>query len=454
VTDQCFKSRITNEERCSDDIMVRRGDPLGACDQESHALLKILSSTLPDRTVAVEDTHRSPGYPFVRALKVTDLEIQAMLNEWIEMEVDTYGNDAREVVCSWVVENVQTLVDFIPPGHPRTIDEQGSFQQGYVYFAMAVSVLCLIGLMGVAFLVHKYRDVKVFVYAQEIFVKFIMVGFLLVIIGGVMYAVEPTDGTCIARNWLTNIGFSTVLSVVMVKMSTINRIMQKSKKCKRVKVSRKAMFGSVGVLVLIDAIILLVWTLVSPPQAIQELILPEEFSTTVESSLICKSKWIVFHYVIDGWHFLLLLVASVLSFQSRDIVPAFNESRSIGTMIYSNFLFMIIRMIVFVLGNSGLIQSNVFGASMCLLFVLDTLIATTIYVVPKCFEARKNPATHVTRGSLVVSGANVSSASGFSGNYAASAGLSTSSIPNSSEHRSERRDSHRSERRDSHRSQD
>lgn len=231
----------------------------------------------------------------------------------------------------------------------------------------------------------------------------------------------------------------------MVKMSTINRIMQKSKKLKRVKVSREKMFSSVGVLVSIDLIILIIWTAISPPQAVEELVLPNEFSTMVESSLICRSKWIFFNYIIDGWHVLLLLVASVLSFQSRDIVPAFNESRSIGTMIYSNFLFMIIRMIVFALGSSGMIQSNFFGASMCLLFVLDTLIATTIYIIPKCFEAHKNPLEHVTRGSLVMSSADrLSGASGFSGNMI-SAQLSTSSI-NNSEHMSERRNSHKSNR--------
>lgn len=257
---------------------------------------------------------------------------------------------------------------------------------------------------------------------------------------------EPTNGTCVARNWFTNLGFSTVLSVVMVKMSTINRIMQKSKKCKRVKVSRKSMLGAVGTLVSIDLIILIVWTAVSPPLAVEELVLPDEFSTSVESSLICRSQWRAFNYVIDGWHVLLLLVASVLSFQSRDIVPAFNESRSIGTMVYSNFLFMIIRMIVFALGISGMIQSNFFGASMCLLFALDTLIATTIYVIPKCIEAYKNPLEHVTRGSLVLSSADrLSGASGFSAALQ-SAALSTSSIPNSSEHQSERRNSNRSNR--------
>ncbi len=218
--------------------------------------------------------------------------------------------------------------------------------------------------------------------------------------------------------------------------------MQKSKKCKRVKVSREAMFGSASVLVLIDAIILIVWTSVSPPQAIEELVLPEELGTIVESSVICDSQMIVFHYLLDGWHLLLLIVASVLSFQSRDIVPAFNESRSIGTMIYSNFLFMLIRLIVFFLGDRGLISSNVYGASMSLLYALDTLIATTIYVVPKIFEARKEPLPHVSRGSILMSGASLSGLSGqFQSGAISSAGgsgnFSTSSINNKSENQTQ-----------------
>ena len=70
---------------------------------------------------------------------------------------------------------------------------------------------------------------------------------------------EPTDSVCIARSWLTSLGISSVLSAVLVKMSTINRIMQKSKKLKRVQVSRQAMFGSLGVLLLIDITFLIAW---------------------------------------------------------------------------------------------------------------------------------------------------------------------------------------------------
>ena len=188
VTNKCFKSRVSVDDRCSEDITVRQGDPMGGCDEEAHSLQKIVSSVLSKQTRKKPETLRSPGYPFVKALKITDLEIQSILNDWIAMGVDKYGNDARETVCSWVVDNLETLVNFIPPGHPRDIVRTGSFDTGYIYFAMAIAVLSLLVLIFITGVVHHYRKVKVFIYAQEIFVKIILLGFLFEIIGGAMYS--------------------------------------------------------------------------------------------------------------------------------------------------------------------------------------------------------------------------------------------------------------------------
>ena len=211
---------------------------------------------------------------------------------------------------------------------------------------------------------------------------------------------EPTNSVCAARNWLTSLGFSLVLGVVLVKMSTINRIMQNAKKLKRVRVSTKDMVISVGFLVSLDLIFLIAWTAVSPPQAVEKLDLPEEFGTTVKVELICRSEQIVWQYVSAIWKAVLIIVASVLAFQSRGIIPEFNESRSIGTMIYSQFLFLVFRLIVLFLAMIGSISSNIFGASISFLHIFDAVFATTIYVIPKCIEAWKNPAVYKTsRGS-------------------------------------------------------
>lgn len=188
VTDVCSEKRIGVEDRCVDDIAVRRGDPLGACDYEAHALQKVISINLQKKTMEAAESSRSPGYPFIRSLKVSDLEIQALLKKWMAIQNDQYGNDARVAVCSWVVDHMDTLLHFIPPGHPRNLDPTGSFNQGYLYVAMALAVFSFLVLLAIAGFVHQYRLTKVFVYAQEIFIQIILVGFLLVIAGGFLYA--------------------------------------------------------------------------------------------------------------------------------------------------------------------------------------------------------------------------------------------------------------------------
>lgn len=199
-----------------------------------------------------------------------------------------------------------------------------------------------------------------------------------------------------------------VLSALLVKMSAINRIMHGSKKLKRVTVSHKNMLRSLGLLVLITLIFLIAWTVISPPQAVRKLVLPEEQEPFVESSMICVSKQTIWPYLSEGWRSSLLIVASVLAFQSRGIIPDFNESRTIGTMVYSHFLFMVFRVIAFALGTQGFIAPNVLGACICALYTFDTLFATAIYVIPKCIEAHKNPQIHVSRGSITSSGVNIS----------------------------------------------
>ena len=190
VTDTCYHGRISPDDRCHPDIAVRRGDgPDGSCDNEANTPLKVLSSTLREQTLAVEEPSRSPGYAFVRALKIDDIQIQSLLNEWMAIGKDRYGSDAREAVCSWVIDNADTLMGFVPPGHPRTIvDATNADASIMVYVAWAVAALVATALLVTGGVVCHYRKTKAFVYAQVTFVYIILLGSLLVTVGGFLHA--------------------------------------------------------------------------------------------------------------------------------------------------------------------------------------------------------------------------------------------------------------------------
>ena len=197
ATDVCYAARISSEDRCSDDITTRRGDSMGACDNEAHALQKIISSSLGKQNMMLPPVSRSPGYEFIRSLKITDLEMQNLFKRWKKLNVDPYGNDAREAVCTWVVDNIDRLLDFIPQGYPRVLDTTSSYKEGYLYAATVVAVLCAITITVISGLVYYWRLTKVFVYAQELFVRIILFGFGLVCIGALLFSLVSNSFHCI-----------------------------------------------------------------------------------------------------------------------------------------------------------------------------------------------------------------------------------------------------------------
>jgi hypothetical protein len=72
-----------------------------------------------------------------------------------------------------------------------------------------------------------------------------------------------------------------------------------------------------------------------------------------------------------AWEFLLLLVASVLTFQSRKAASVINDSRSLGVMIYSHVVFAGIRGGVVYLDQTNALNGNVIVAMFSFNYSLD-----------------------------------------------------------------------------------
>ena len=123
--------------------------------------------------------------------------MQNLFKRWKKLNVDPYGNDAREAVCTWVVDNIDRLLDFIPQGYPRVLDTTSSYKEGYLYAATVVAVLCAITITVISGLVYYWRLTKVFVYAQELFVRIILFGFGLVCIGALLFSLVSNSFHCI-----------------------------------------------------------------------------------------------------------------------------------------------------------------------------------------------------------------------------------------------------------------
>jgi hypothetical protein len=408
TTHACSRNRIEAEDRCSADISLRRGIELGSCDQEAHALRKLISVSLKEASEAQPVATRSPGYEMIKNLKVTDLEMDNMLTGWILLQKDPYGNDAREAVCGWVAENLDDLMRFVPLGYPKELSQNSPYNTGFMHAATAVAAFAGSVVLVTSACAFMWRQKRVFVYAQSHIVFLILLGFFLIIIGSILKTLKPTDSICVAQSWLVNLGYTIELVPLLVKVAAINKILTSAKKMKRVKITKEGMMLNVGFVLIPVLIYLVVWTVVDPPRQVEQRILSEEDNTTIETSQTCQSENDFWFVAALCWQALLLLTATVLAFQSREIVQEFNESRSLGTMIYSHFLFMALRGITFNLGKQEILLPNAVAGVTSVLLSLDTLFAIMIYLVPKCVEAKTGSA--VATNSSASSGGIQSSA--------------------------------------------
>lgn len=105
----------------------------------------------------------------------------------------------------------------------------------------------------------------------------------------------------------------------------------------RVSVTVKETLMIVGGVLLVDIIILTVWTAVDPLQWYRHSLSEDKFGAPLSSEGYCVSdSWAVFVSIIAVYHFALLSMASWMCYLSRDIPTKFSEGKYLSLAIISN----------------------------------------------------------------------------------------------------------------------
>lgn len=402
-TSECREARILPEDRCSLDRAVRRGEPGGGCDNEANSLQKVVAASLRDMTYDTPEVDRSPGYQAILNLKVNHLDMNTMLAKWVSGGRSGYA--AREAVCDWVVEHQEELESYIPRGYPRVFAEDASYSEPLLYAALGVAGVAIIYVLVVFVLVYIFSDTKVFVYAQVPFIYMVLFGLLLVACGSIFFALEPQNPICTCQVWLTTLGYTLELVPLLVKVAAINRLMAATRRMRRVKISMRSLFCTVASLVLLVVVFLSLWTALDPPERDEGRYLTEEDNFEIVTTITCSSDSGVWDLIVICWNGILIVCATVLAFQSRTIKQEFNDSQSLGTMIYSHFVFAVLRAVTFNLGGSNSANADEVGsyptidpatiaAAISFLLSMDVITAVSIYIIPKVEAARKAPQPH------------------------------------------------------------
>lgn len=208
---ECFKNQPTEEERCSTNLTVRRGDKAGACDQGLVTLKRILVRKIgEDTSKENNEAKRSPAFNILSTFKMEMNDMREILYEGVR------GADLRESVCDWVFRNREILERNLPPGYPRIVTTSTEYEAWYIILMRVFCILVFVVAFLSLFFAWRYRKAQAMFYAQPVFMYLIISGFCLYTFGGVMATFEPTVLSCNLNVWLIMLGSTIELVPVLV----------------------------------------------------------------------------------------------------------------------------------------------------------------------------------------------------------------------------------------------
>lgn len=205
---------------------------------------------------------------------------------------------------------------------------------------------------------------------------------------------------CQARSWFLAIGFTLSFGAMFSKIWRVHRLTTKSKSESKgisfQKVESWKLYGMVGAMVLIDAVILTAWQLVDPMKRELEIFPLEDPEMSDEDIKIepalehCESKnhaiWLGVMYSYKG---LLLIFGIFLAYETRSVkIKQLNDSRLVGMSIYNVVVLCLITApVTLVIGS----QQDATFAFVALAIIFCSFLSMALIFVPKIIELVRRP---------------------------------------------------------------
>mmetsp|Transcript_23303 Transcript_23303/g.41723 ORF Transcript_23303/g.41723 Transcript_23303/m.41723 type:complete len:532 (+) Transcript_23303:547-2142(+) len=401
ATESCVEARVTHD-RCDENAtpLEKYGVKEGACDEKPIALRNVVVGNLQ---TSIEQNKNlkaamSPAYDLVDNFELTELQIYQLLRGRQKRGTDVNNSfDFRYATCKWLADNWDFVARLVPQSHPRTFTEDPLLTAPITVTALVISALALVVTSTTAFLISgvpqcqsiSTRRLAFRKTSQIEFVYLLLLGQLCIPLGALLLACTPSKGTCITSVWLINVGYTLVLVPTLVRVSALIKVLQAGKKFRRVTVDKKKLvMTSIGISAF-AALFCLLWTVFDPMIVQEEASIDVETRndlgetvTSVSYASHCESSSDVWYWARSVWQCLLLGSGSALAFQLRSAPKIVNDSRELALMIYSSFMFLILRSGLQVVSSSltetSLTKSTLQKAQ-SIFWSIDSIVNVCIY---------------------------------------------------------------------------
>ena len=338
---------MTIENRCSLNETVRLGSDIASCDYQSFAIKKAISAAMRnnDDNENMNSLLQSPAFDFIKTLRLPSLAMDDIFLSWKRLsKIRGNGHAAREATCLWIHNNIDAITEQLPYGYPRKFANDSSTTLHIS--AMIFAIVAVLVISFITYIVHQWRERLMLTLWNVDILIWVLIGAYTALIGSTAVAFRISNVTCMISSWTSILGITIQLVPIIIKIGTVNKLVREARMMRPFELNPKVLdlyfLGSVLAIVLY----LVLATVIDPAKARISATIVEGDLFTLTEGQYCAHSHKIWHTIDHAICGILILIASLLVFQSRDCFEEFNEGQGLSLMVYSFFVIQLLKIIV------------------------------------------------------------------------------------------------------------
>jgi len=267
----------------------------------------------------------------------------------------------------------------------------GYFEDKYIKWTdvSAIIIASIVGIgiivtLVVFFIVVKNRTALVIRRSSPLFLYFMLIGILISFGSVLTYIGKPNEIICMIRPIILVLAFCFAFVALFLKTFRIKVIFDKSD----VKVQDKYLLLYGGLILLIELIIVGLWTFMDKMQPDVKYVNPKMHYHA------CRNTGKIGTYLqlaLLAINAIILLYGCYLAVKVKDVYSDYNESKVIGLSIYGIMICMIVQIIISSIDSLGI---TVIFIIQSLMIILSSIILLMFMFIPKFWKLQMTGSTN------------------------------------------------------------
>lgn len=269
---------------------------------------------------------------------------------------------------------------------PMTRSNNDAIVKGSTMF-IVVCIISSVGFITCMLLFHiffKKRNQKAMIHADWRFTCAFIFNCSLLNISSFTLLGPNTNQLCMLRMWSFNSLFACALSPLFVKVWRMHHLLTASRGFRRVNVGHRLAFLYSLPIILLELILLMIFSLIDPPRAVENIITSgSNFSQEVTCSQQ-NNTFFITQVIFNG---ILVVIGCILAFQTRDVDPKFGEAKQLVFSMYNVAFTGIVIILIFQLVDLDQVSKIIMQAIGVL---WGSFFCSFAFVLPRVLEVISN----------------------------------------------------------------